>query len=102
MSEVKGFADIDSYRAFYRGKLGEAPNDTHIYNYYLNMIDCAIQSGAGDTDFNRDRFPHSIRTKQEMIKIIMIIQADARKDEPKKPVALEKKKKTKIFNWRNK
>lgn len=102
MNDIKGFVEIDSYRKFYKEKLGDAPDDAHIYNYYLNMIDTAIQMGITDNDFNRMKFPHSIRTKQEMIKIIMIIQADARKDQPKPTLVKkpEKKPERKLFKWR--
>lgn len=98
------YLDIEGRREFYRKAIGEPPSDGNIYNYYLNMIDAAIQSGAADNDFNRSKFPHSVRAKQEMIKIIMIIQADARKpgfEDIAEPVTKETPKK-KLFKWRSK
>lgn len=71
------YADLDKRKADYKQLLGEPPVDSNIYEYYINMMDLAIQSRSKDTDANRLKFPHSIGTKQELIKVIMIIQQDA-------------------------
>lgn len=71
------YLDLEERRDFYKQKLGD-PVNTNIYNYYIDMIGTAIAERVKDADFNRMKFPCSIGIKQEMIKIIMIIQADAK------------------------
>lgn len=71
------YLDLEDRRVFYKQKLGE-PINTDIYNYYINMIGVAIDHRSKDADFNHMAFPYSIGTKQELVKIIMIIQADAK------------------------
>lgn len=71
------YLDLEERRDFYKQKLGD-PVNTNIYNYYIDMIGAAIAERVKDADFNHMKFPCSIGIKQEMIKIIMIIQADAK------------------------
>lgn len=104
------YLNLEERRDFYKQKLGD-PINTDIYNYYINMMDTAIQHRANDADANPLNFPHSVGTKQELIKIIMIIQADAiarssESSELKKPIAvtaIPTPIKKKIFGkWRKK
>lgn len=71
------YLDLGERRNFYKQKLGN-PITSDIYNYYINMMDAAIEHRSKDADFNRLKFPFSIGAKQELIKVIMIIQADAK------------------------
>lgn len=62
------YSDLWEKREYYRKVLG-TPNEP--YDFYLNMIGHTI------APFLTQQFPCSIATKQELIKIIMLAQADA-------------------------
>lgn len=66
-------SNLDERREFYKLSLGEPPEDDNIYNYYLNMFGMAIAPyNAG--------FPYTIHIRQELVKIIMMIQEDISAD----------------------
>lgn len=96
MIDVRQYADIEERRAYYAKKVGSPVLDR--YSYYLNMMELAIKDGATDADADRLRFPHSMRTKREIIKIMMIIQEDTKSDMGIKPSSSEKKRS--LFKWR--
>jgi hypothetical protein len=98
MIDLRHYQDIEERRAYYAKKIGSPIVD--MYAYYLNMMETAIKDSSTDADANRLKFPHSIRTKQELIKIMMIIQEDTKRDMGIKPPSLENKKFW--FKWRKK
>ncbi len=74
------YADIDQRRTYYCKELGTPPIDSNIYNYYLNMIGMVIQPNEKRflEKFRRKRniYPYTIAAKQELTKILMIVQQD--------------------------
>lgn len=74
------YADIDQRRLFYCKELGNPPVDSNIYNYYLNMIGMTIEPNKKRfmEKFRKKKniYPYTIATKQELTKILMIVQQD--------------------------
>ena len=64
------YSDLWERQEHYKKTLG-TPLDP--YNHYINMIGAVM----APCDPARTKFPHNIQTKQELIKIIMLAQADA-------------------------
>lgn len=64
------YSDLWERREHYRKTLG-LPYD--LYHYYVNMIGKVMDT----CDPTTTKFPHTIQVKQELIKIIMLAQADA-------------------------
>ncbi len=103
------YSDLEERRAFYNQHFG---GDTDPYDKYINMIGFAIELRCRDADANPLKFPHSIGTKQEIIKILMLIQEEAIASippviieppiKPSQETQIEPAKKRRLFTLRRK
>lgn len=64
------YSDLWQRQEHYRKTLGRSSDS---YNHYINMIGAVLAT----CDESKTKFPHTIHNKQELIKIIMLAQADA-------------------------